>query len=158
MVDHVVDADVINQIYSKMDIHSDHMHLSFITVTLRPKLYKYSSVTQLELSNNILYNILDTYCVDWACVAEHTGGGNIHYHAIVLYLGSAALSMINTIKKNKNFGMIKFDKSINNLNRAKDYVLKSLNETRKVCHGNNGHKPYYCMSANAWQTICGHKN
>lgn len=126
----------------------------FLTVTLKPKLYKYSSVTQLELTNHDLFTILYQTTASYHCVAEHTTAGNVHYHIIFDTINShSAILLINRLKKNKNYGFVKLDKDISNQLKCAEYMTKDLYSTAKIFTSVNGHRPYYYMTAQWWRQI-----
>jgi hypothetical protein len=127
----------------------------FLTVTLKPKLYKFSSVTQLELSNNILYNELYKNTLDYWVVSEHTGMCNVHYHSIVTFRDEACkIQLVNKLKKNKELGFIKLDsKPIQNMRACCEYMTKELYNTMKVFTSVNGHRPHYWMNGCVWRYI-----
>lgn len=127
---------------------------SFLTVTLKPKLYKYSSITQLEVTNHTLYGILYTTADDFLCVAEHTKQGNIHYHAIVnCSTKYSKILMLNKLKKAKEIGFIKFDDEINSITKTAEYMVKDVIENKKIFQSVNGSKPRFIMSKELWRIL-----
>lgn len=127
---------------------------SFLTITLKPNLYKFSSITQLELTNNDVYKILYATCRDFICVAEHTESGNVHYHAIVVNdCKSSQILMINSLKKTRSLGFIKFDKEIKNNKSCAEYIVKEIYDTGKIMHSAKGRKPYYYMTTPLYRML-----
>lgn len=51
------------------------------TITLRPRLYKYSPSLQYRMTKSLLAGIMLHYQA--SCVAELTGENNIHYHCMI---------------------------------------------------------------------------
>lgn len=81
--------------------------LVFVTITIKPKLYKYQSTTQYELTfpeiRTILHNTSDVIGN-----VELTNDGNIHYHAIVLFQSKLQrITFLNTAKRNRSLGFVK---------------------------------------------------
>lgn len=129
-------------------------NVCFITITLKPKLYKYSSITQLEITNHELYNILYCSTKDFIAVAEHTKQGNIHYHAIFSAQTNVSnILLMNKLKKNKNFGFIKFDGEIKCKRSCAEYLYKDVYNTMHVCRSNKGGFPRYIMSRDMWRDL-----
>lgn len=126
----------------------------FLTVTLKPKLYKFSSITQLELTNHDLYHILYGTTASYHCVAEHTQAGNVHYHILFDTLNEySAIMLINKLKKHRSFGFVKLDKDIHDLIKCAEYMTKDLYNTCKIFTSVNGRKPYYYMTSYWWRSI-----
>lgn len=127
----------------------------FLTITLPPKLYKYSSITQLELTNRIVFGILHKYCKDYVCIAEHTGQGNIHYHAVVKYeTKMQAIMLINSFKKNKAIGFIKHDGStVKEPRKVAEYLTKEFITNYKILRS-SGHKPDMYQTCAEYNTFC----
>lgn len=117
-----------------IDMLHDSKESYFITVTLKPKLYKFTSITQFELTHSEIIHIMDRHAADYVVATEHTKQGNIHYH-VVAYIPSTAqkITMINMLKKNRLFGFIKFDpKPITHRLQCVEYMTKDLYQTLKV--------------------------
>lgn len=129
----------------------------FLTITLKPKLYKYSSITQLELTNNTVYQILYRCSKSFICVAEHTQAGNIHYHAVVAFGDKLRkIMMINMFKRNKDIGFVKIeDLPIVNKTKVSEYITKDLYVNHKIFRSCAGHNPRYHMcSCDYTTTYC----
>lgn len=116
------------------DIIHDNKETYFITITIKPKFYKYTSVTQFELSNGEVVGIFNTLTKDYIVVPEHTKAGNIHYHAVVTFReDTQRISFINKLKKNSTLGFVKFDTNeIRNSLKVMEYMTKDLYETLKI--------------------------
>lgn len=113
----------------------------FITVTLKPKLYKFTAHTQYQITT---YDM--DKCIyqsdDYILVPECTKDGNIHYHAIVSFRNALQrISFIDSVKKNKTLGFIKLTpKPLDNkesFDRAYNYLLKDVHTTTKLVHTAN---------------------
>lgn len=138
-------TDVVNYLH-------DNQESYFGTFTIKPKLYQYSSVTQLELTNNTLYALLHQTCNNFICVAEHTKAGNVHYHAILTFISDLhRIQLCNKIKKQRLFGFMKIDaEPISNIARVTEYITKDLYTTSKIFASTPGHKPRYTMTCKEW--------
>lgn len=110
--------------------------LYFVTLTLKPKMYKYSSKTQFEITSGDVYDIINRSSVQFVCIPEHTAVGNVHYHAVVLFRDKSNVIMFNNkVKKIKSLGMTKITptpiESLEQLNRSCEYLFKELDLTKK---------------------------
>lgn len=115
------------------NLYKDISQICFITITLKPSLYKYSSNTQLELTISHLKVILDRLG-EYVFVIELTNAGNIHYHILLKATKINRLCAFNRIKKNKLFGFMS-SKMINSDKHLRDeinYICKDINSTSKV--------------------------
>lgn len=110
----------------------------FLTVTIKPKLYKYSSTTQYDLTVGELAHILETCCKDYACFPELTERSNIHWHGWITFRDRLNQhTFVNKCKTNKMLGMIKInDQVITDTNRTHAYIIKDLQLTYKVINTN----------------------
>lgn len=128
------------------------MSSSFLTVTLSPKLYKFSNFLQFEMTHNILYSILNKYCSHYVCVVEHTKQGNIHYHCILTTTNfKKTILLANDIKKNKLFGFIKLDgKGIINILKCATYLVKDIEFTSTVFNSHRKNAPIV-MTKELWE-------
>lgn len=117
-----------------VELLRDTKGLWFITITLKPKLYKYSSVTQYEMSVNIVEAILRNHTDSYVLVTELTASANIHYHAIIQIRDKYQMcTLLNKIKRVRELGNSKVnDKPVVELQRTFEYMLKEVNVTRKV--------------------------
>lgn len=106
----------------------------FVTITLSPKLYKYSSTTQYELTIGELRQLFETSAARWAIVPELTDKGNIHYHGwIVLETKYAYILFLNKLKRKKSLGFCKInDERIKDIDRVFRYMFKEFRLTRTV--------------------------
>lgn len=106
----------------------------FITITLKPDLYKYSSITQYEMTVNAVKEILAKYNNYYVMVAEHTADANIHYHAMIVPRDRYAnIALINKLKKGRLFGFIKQNSEpVIERQRTFNYLKKELFYTQKT--------------------------
>lgn len=119
--------------------------LIFITITLKPRLYKFQSMTQYEMSVNEVTAIL---CNSVRAVmgCELTKDGNVHYHAIVKFRDKLnRINVVNCLRRKKNLiGYYKLtDNAIShtdNLERSIRYLTKDLLDTQNILHTRN-YKP-----------------
>jgi hypothetical protein len=106
----------------------------FITITIKPKLYKYTSHTQFDLTWVHVHCVL-MRAYESIFVAEHTKQGNIHYHAMFKGDNMAFMSIINGLKKDRMLGHIHvsppFDGGLACKARAYIYMCKDVNDTMK---------------------------
>lgn len=108
-----------------------------MTVTLKPRLYKYTVQEQIDLTAEKLRIVLiDTLNT---CVIECTKSYNIHYHIIFkvpLHLtNNPRKFIIDRLRNFHNFfGYIKIDQVIH-YDKYIDYIRKDINETRKHIFG-----------------------
>lgn len=125
----------------------------FLTVTLPPKLYKFSSVTQLEITNKILYSILNATTDDYFVLAEHTKQGNIHYHAMVTCSEKRRyVLLMNKLKTNRSFGFIKLI-DIGNYNKCAEYMYKDVYDNDIIFKSVRGHQPEWFMNNEIYNQI-----
>lgn len=109
----------------------------FYTITLKPKLYKYSSVTQYELTYGILLHHLIQTVQDFEFVPEHTQQGNIHYHGWVYDSNPLQkINLLNKLKRERSFGFIKLTPDIiineDQIQRTHKYMCKDFEDTKKL--------------------------
>lgn len=118
----------------KMDLEEDLT--IFLTITLRPKLYKFQAITQYEISLHTVIDILDKHMRNYSIVAELTKECNVHYHVIGHARGiSNLMRLLDSSKKNRVIGFIKRSPNIHNiesLDRAIHYILKDIPNTNKI--------------------------
>lgn len=119
--------------------HAERKISYFLTVTLKPKLYKYCSITQLELTNNIVFGLLYRCTDSFVVVAEHTKAGNIHYHAIIcLKSDYQKIHLINSLKKRKELGFIHVDSNpVINPKDVSEYLTKDLYTNHQIFRKNS---------------------
>jgi len=107
----------------------------FLTITLPPKMHKYSSQTQYELTAFDYLRIIDNSVVQ-ITVPELTKIGNIHYHTVIKFRDvNNKFTIINQLKKKRGLGFIHLkidpidtqDKLINSL----VYLNKDIITTTK---------------------------
>lgn len=141
--------------YNLKDFLERHNNSYFLTITLKPKLYKFTSVTQLELTNHDVYAILYRNSVDYIVVAEHTQAGNIHYHAVVAFSGKLQrIQLLNMFKKNRALGFVKLDpEPVSNKVATANYMTKELYENYRILTAVRGHNPRIWMTSNMWRLL-----
>lgn len=132
--------DIERELYSSM---SDD--LCFITITLKPRLYKFLSTTQYEMTVNEIEHIYKTMTEKTVYSTELTVDGNIHYHSITKFRDKCfRINFINKMKKNRLFGYIKITdapiKYADQLERSAQYLLKDVLATERILHTRN-YKP-----------------
>lgn len=120
-------------------------HLWFVTITLKPKLYKFQALTQYEMTVNDFHKLLEQRVQNAVHVTELTETGNVHYHAIIKTTDKIKLlSFVDAIKRSRSFGYIKLTSNPihfkENLIRSAHYLVKELNVTAKVI-GRPGYTP-----------------
>lgn len=116
----------------------------FLTITLKPHLYKFNSLTQYEMTVNYVKAILK-HASSYYCSTELTVQANVHYHSIVQFSNKVQMMrVINMLKRNKYFGFIHLNsrciESLDQLKRSANYMCKELSDTTKVMHTSN-YKP-----------------
>lgn len=113
-------------------------NLLFVTVTLKPKLFKYQSLTQYELTKNEFTHLLQITTDKSVWVVELTKDGNVHYHFMALVHSKFhRFNMINKFKAKQIFGFIKVSNSVeseDSLNRVAQYLTKEIEVTQRVLH------------------------
>lgn len=106
-----------------------------ITVTLRPALYRYTSVEQYDMTSDELVKHLLSECIKVSLIAEHTKNFNIHYHGIVtmrhIINGSCQKRLVDSFRKSKHFGFVCI-KQIEDEEGWIDYMSKELLETSSL--------------------------
>lgn len=111
-------------------------NICMITVTLSPKLYKYKSFTQYEITINELRKLCDNQTERYVFTPEVTQAGNIHYHVLCRFnTRLQKITMINKLKGNKLFGFSKISNPCDNYERVNTtlaYILKDTSMTQKV--------------------------
>lgn len=122
--------------------HNPYTH--FLTITLPPKLLKYQPITQWEMTNLVINTIFVKYCQESYISTELTLAGNIHYHAIVIARDKCSLvQLMNAFKKKFEIGFCKLTPQVilpENAQRTILYLIKDLDETKKILHTSN-YKP-----------------
>lgn len=118
----------------------DHIgvDLYFLTVTIKPKFYKYGSGTQFDITRPTMSQVL--YNSRFALyVPEHTKQGNIHYHAIVKFKDEVnKIFILNSLKAKRDLGFIKLTpapiKDKDALKRSVTYMVKDLKSSARILH------------------------
>lgn len=125
-----------------LDQYSTNTHL--LTITLKPKLFKFQSITQYEITVNEVKKILSNSS---ACLmsTELTIQGCIHYHAIVRFRNDYnRVFVINQLKKCRLLGFIHIKpdpiNTLEKMHRSYNYLMKDIALTMKVLHNSN-YKP-----------------
>lgn len=111
--------------------------LAFITITLPKKLRRCQSLTQYEMSINFVKELFYTTCYKYAIVTELTKNGNVHYHILAHFRDKLArIHFCNKTRKSKSTGYFDIHKeeikSIDQLQRVANYMVKDLDNTKKV--------------------------
>lgn len=121
----------------------------FFTITLRPKIFKYSSITQLELTLADIAKKLYRYTSHFVIVAELTKQGNVHYHAICSFSEAYRKNlMVDAFKKDKICGFIHTDGNvIEDMKRVADYITKDVYNTIRVIRQHRGYIPRFYTSS-----------
>lgn len=116
------------------DLVHDNKETYFLTITLKPYLYKFGSITQFELTQLTVANLLYKATKDFIMVAEHTQSGNIHYHIVLAFSSSLQrILLVNTLKKNRMIGFIKLDpQPVREALKVMEYMTKDLYTTLKA--------------------------
>lgn len=120
----------------------EYINCTSFTLTLKPKLYTYQTITQYEMTHNELINIINQVH-DYVYCTEITKTGNIHYHFVVKTNDKLRLvNLVNKIRKNRLFGFYKAIpiNSIDHLHKAIMYLVKDVYETMQILWTNN-YKP-----------------
>lgn len=118
--------------------------IAMITLTLKPKLYKYQSLTQYELTVHdikvLMYSLTNRYVLS----TELTSNGNIHYHVIAGFRDKyQRVMLINKMRRNRKLGFHKFSNDIvkaEDLASTVDYIIKDIKTTKRILHNTN-YKP-----------------
>lgn len=127
----------------ELSYNTSYKNCMSITLTLNPKLYKYCSITQYELSvlevKSLLHQLSESLCS-----VELTAVGNIHYHIIAHEKDKFRwISFFNKLRKKSRVFGFNSHKSINcaeHLHVSLMYLIKDLDETAKTLHNKN-YKP-----------------
>jgi len=110
--------------------------LMFITLTLKPTLYKYQSITQYELTIPYVRSICQTFSNRFCITTEMTLQANIHYHILIHFDTSLKrIAFINKVRKCKFIGFYKISpeyKDFQGVFRSIQYLTKDLDTTKKV--------------------------
>ena len=123
----------------------------FTTITLPPKLYKYSSITQYELTFHEINKILSQTTEHYLIMTELTSLGNIHYHCIVKCTDKPRLILlINTLKKKRGLiGYSHFKAIDGGHENVIKYLIKDVENTTKILHTCN-YKPVLMQTDNTY--------
>lgn len=120
--------------------YDQNMCSLLMTITLKPKMYKFNSITQFELTRLVIQDILESSCIKYMSIAELTVQGNVHYHVVVKSQDKMTVChVINRLKRERKFGHMHFSqiKCKASHERACNYLLKDLQQTKKVLHTQN---------------------
>lgn len=145
LTDEIQEFDPSNtpaDIPSFMDLDCNLKDYMALTITLKPKLYTYQTITQYEMTINYISSIL-RQAKSGTYVTEITKAGNIHYHAVIKTRDkSNGIYIINAIRKNRLIGFYKV-KEIKDSKHLEDefkYLHKDIKETARILHTRN-YKP-----------------
>lgn len=134
-----IEVSHITEVYHPVE-YVNTLKWLFITITLKPKLYKYSSVTQFELTRLDVESIFLSSNVKADFSVELTEQGNVHYHAVICSPDKfKAIHAINKFKRNRAFGHIHIKPigSQQEYERAINYIQKDIEGTKKILHTSN---------------------
>lgn len=114
-------------------------HCMSFTVTLKPKLYTFQSITQYEMTHLELMRAL-SHVSEYVWVAELTKTGNLHYHFVVC--DKCKVSIVCLINKLRKFRVFGFYKAIpinnfDHLTKTLMYLLKDLKDTMQILYTAN---------------------
>jgi len=108
----------------------------FITITIRPELYKLKAKSQYKKTIEHVKHILNMATNKYVLVVELTKNNNIHYHAIAEFKENntkvMASIIVDVIKGHSYLGMTKVnDTQVQDINmgRTIDYLFKDYNDT-----------------------------
>lgn len=129
--------DILMHLTDSMSFNSREVLVTMVTITLNPKVYKYKSFLQYEMTINEMRRLCDNQTYRYVMVPELTKQGNIHYHCLCRF--QTRLQEITFINKTKTksplFGFSKVSKpceSLKSVNQCIHYMFKDLVLTRKV--------------------------
>lgn len=105
----------------------------FVTITLSPKIYGGTVLSQYYQTYGIISRILEKFCFDYYMMPEVTSAGNVHYHGWAMMRNLRRIPfMINEIKKKRNIlGFVKIDKITTGYTKILCYIIKDWSETRQ---------------------------
>lgn len=134
-------VDILYHMTDTFHFCSKENIMVMVTITLNPKMYKYKSFTQYEISINEVRRLCDTLSYRYVFVPELTAQGNIHYHVLARF--HTRLQEITFVNKTKSkspiFGFSKLSKpcsELSEVNRCLHYMFKDLELSRKILtHG-----------------------
>lgn len=123
--------------------------ISFFTLTLQPKLYKYTTMTQFEMTHLEVQHIISSCARSCTILStEITQQGNIHYHFICCFEEKHhKVALINKLKKKRLLGFVNVSPDITCIqeaNRALIYLFKDAKTTAKILHSEN-YKPEFII-------------
>lgn len=126
-------------------------YMFFITITIKPRLYKYQSITQYEMTYNMIHNVIETFSMCFAMSVELTSQGNIHYHAIMRFRDKFnRISFINKVRKMREAGYMKITENAiiyeESLSRSCIYLIKDYDTTSRILHTSNYKPTLICIS------------
>jgi len=120
----------------------------FMTVSLKPDLYKWCARKQLKLTFDKLSRYIKIYSNKFLMVAELTKKNNIHYHIIIHFndILYADTLLMETLKTSNEFGntMIN-EKVITETQRTFEYCVKDINKTYTIVNKVKYGKPGYTL-------------
>lgn len=123
----------------------------FYTITLNPKLYKYTFNTQYDITRFEVMKILDI-SDHYSFVVEATKDGNCHYHAWC-YCNNpfSRILIINKFKSSKFIGYVMLNREpIIDTQRTYNYMIKDYKNTHKLLKKLN----YYYNKFSIENDIC----
>lgn len=110
----------------------------FITITLSPKMYRRTTRKQFDVAVSYLHNITSSG-VRVFYFPEITQKGNVHFHGVIHGNKVEIVQHLDRLKKFVNtFGFINITEkpieSDGSKQRVIDYLIKEVQETRKILH------------------------
>lgn len=113
----------------------------FLTLTLKPQYYKYTSSMQRELTQNSVCTRLREHTSEFVITVELTKQGNVHYHAIAVFKNKVDMyKWINLHKGKSSMGYTRVTPNPitfqDNMIRSKEYLIKDVDTTSKIINAN----------------------
>lgn len=101
----------------------------FFTVTLQPKMYKFTADEQYDKTVNELLIILRILSEKFTVVTELTKSANVHWHGII-QMGDKKTPFVNMFRGDSQFGFINIS-PIKSMEQVYNYIRKDLENTSK---------------------------
>lgn len=108
----------------------------FVTITLRPKAYKYNANRQHLMMRELLREIGDCFWDQCEGAVELTDKGNIHFHGLCIFINAGSddrdrtnrLAFINYMKKISRIDI----QRPHDIEKVQEYIKKDLHITAAV--------------------------
>lgn len=106
----------------------------FMTITIKPKFYKFRTKEQLYYTRFTVAGLLVDYTEDYQLVGEVTEAGNIHYHCWAYFSNSIKrIRCLNHLKVKRDIGYVKITPepiiTLESKNRVSEYLKKDIKKT-----------------------------